>query len=156
MERGFSTNREVTKDNLKKESLIARRHIVEVVQQYGGPHMVPITKELLVSASAARSKYNQHLEDEKRKDNAAVHAAMRKAAMDEIDSLKVKKARVDTDISTLLEKADWLCEEAEEKRSLRFITETNALRGRAKDKRSTLGYLQQQIEEAQGRLKELE
>ena len=76
--------------------------------------------------------------------------------MDEIDSLKVKKARVETDISTLLEKADRLCEEAEEKRCLRFITEANALRGRAKEKRATLAPLQQQIEEAQGRLKELE
>ncbi|XP_061665740.1 uncharacterized protein LOC133495288 [Syngnathoides biaculeatus] len=37
VERGFSTNKELTEDNLSKESLIARRQIVELVQQYGGP-----------------------------------------------------------------------------------------------------------------------
>ena len=155
VERGFSINREVTDDNLKKNSLIARRHIVEVCQQYGGPEYVPITKELLVTASSSRSQYFQHLAEEK-KDDAAERGAKRKTAMDEIKGLKVKKTRVETDITTLLVKADRLCEEAEEKGCLRFVTEANALRSKAKEKRASLAPLQQQIEEAQGRLKELE
>ena len=45
VERGFSINNETTVENLKKESLKARRLVTQAVHQAGGVQSVPITKE---------------------------------------------------------------------------------------------------------------
>mgnify|MGYP003471112127 FL=1 len=65
VERGFSVNKNVTTENLSKESLIAQRLIIDNIRRVGGPHKIVITKGLLAFASSARQKYWQYLDDKK-------------------------------------------------------------------------------------------
>ena len=66
VESGFSLNRQIEKDNMNERMLVALRptdHFVPV----GGMLKVEISKELLSSASSARHKYHQYIDEEKRK-----------------------------------------------------------------------------------------
>lgn len=154
VERGFSINKELTVENLAKESLVARRQIVQGVKKAGGVHCVPITKELLLSASSARSRYQQHLEDAKQADAAAKRGEKRKDLENNIKELETKKARIEKDIQHLQAKADKLSEDAEAKGDLTLLTEANALRKKAKDKRASLPALQKDIDSELANLKE--
>ena len=55
VERGFSVNKEVTIENLSEQLLVAQRTIVDHVRSVGGVLNVNYSKELLLSASGARS-----------------------------------------------------------------------------------------------------
>ena len=81
----------------------------------GGVLQVPITKELLASAASARSKYRNHLEQERKKRETATQGLKRKAVVDELEELKNKK-KVLTEVCESLQKdADQLAEQAEGK-----------------------------------------
>ena len=147
VERGFSMNKEVSVENLNQESLVAMRKIVEYVQKCGGVHLVPITKELVLSASSARNRCQLYLEEARRKEAAATKCLKRKAAEEKVSSLNFKKARLEGDIQNLIHQADRLCEQAEEKGSLTLVSQANALRARVKDKQAGLCALQKEIEE---------
>ncbi|XP_030585845.1 uncharacterized protein LOC115780670 [Archocentrus centrarchus] len=66
VERGFSVNKEVMVENLKEHSLIAQRIIIDHVNHIGGLLNIVYTKELLLSAAAARQKYHIYLDEQKR------------------------------------------------------------------------------------------
>ena len=67
VERGFSVNTEVSVEHLAETLLIAQRTIVDHISSVGGFLKVDYGKELLLSASSARSKYYQYLDDKKMK-----------------------------------------------------------------------------------------
>ena len=52
----------------------------------------------------------------------------------ELDEVKKKKKRIDTEIKSLNDTADELCTKAEATAKLTFVTQANALRRSAKDK----------------------
>lgn len=114
VERGFSVNKEVTAHNIGANTIIARRQISEHVMRCGGVSKVPITKELILSASSAR-RYHEYLEKERKKKAARQSAEKRKQTLDKVTELRSKKARFEEDIINLVKKADKLCEDAEEK-----------------------------------------
>lgn len=94
VERGFSVNKEVMVENLKEHSLVAQRIIHDHVRVIGGLHNICYTKELFLSASAARQRYHMYLDDERRKKQDEQKEQKRKALMDEISEMKVKKKRM--------------------------------------------------------------
>ncbi|KAK0152285.1 hypothetical protein N1851_006335 [Merluccius polli] len=65
VERGFSINKEVETCNLQDNSLESLRIVCDRISKCGGVLKVPLTKELLASASSARSQYRLHLENER-------------------------------------------------------------------------------------------
>lgn len=67
VERGFSVNKEVLQDNQHQDTVVAQRIVYDAIQEYGGPLQVPITKDMLKSASAARMRYRNYLEENQRK-----------------------------------------------------------------------------------------
>ena len=66
VERGFSINKEIEVDNLRDESSIAQRVICDHLHNVGGLQKVELDKKLLLSASAARRKYQDYLDEQKR------------------------------------------------------------------------------------------
>ena len=131
MERGFSVIKEASGDNLSQLSLVARRQIINHVRKVGGVKYVLITKELILSVSSARSKYNQHLEDQRKKQEQAEVAKKRKAQEKKVSELKEKKKRIGNDIQHLIVEADKLAEQAEMKGALCLLTKSNALRSKS-------------------------
>ena len=146
VERGFSINKEMIVENQKEKSLVAQRLIVDHVRSVGGINKVEITKELLLSAAGARQKYHGYLDEEKRKKERQGIDMKRKALTDELDDLKKKRARMETDISALQKSADEYAEKAEATGKLTFITKSNSFRRTAKEKKVSLLEIEKQID----------
>ncbi|CAB1422388.1 unnamed protein product [Pleuronectes platessa] len=107
-ERGFSINKHVENCNIQEDSMEALRLICDKVSVCGVVLKVPITKELLASAASVRSKYRNHLEQDRKKRESATQGLKRKAVMDELEELKKK---VLTEVCEVLQKdADQLAE----------------------------------------------
>ena len=68
VERGFSLNKGVQKDNISEKSVVSKRHIKDYMYSNElKPYSVEITNELCKSCAQARSRYHQYLEDERKK-----------------------------------------------------------------------------------------
>ena len=146
VERGFSINKEMIVENQKEMSLVAQRLIVDHVRSVGGVNKVEISKELLLSAARARQKYHGYLDEEKRKKERQGIDLKRKALTDELDDLKKKRARMETDISALQKSADEYAEKAEATGQLTFITKSNSFRRTQKEKKVALLEIEKQID----------
>lgn len=149
VERGFSVNKETTADNMKKESLVSRRLVVQAVRAAGGVTSVLVTKELLCYASSACSKYHDHLDQQRKEEAQKQVAQKRKLEEGKIEELKKKLKLVEDDASSLEQAANSRAEEAEKKGKLCLISESNALRKRAQEKRKEASELDKLIKEGQ-------
>ena len=141
-ERGFNIHKQTTVENLKKESLVARRLIHQAVRKAGGPTRVSLTKELLSYASSARSKYEQHVGDLKRRKVAKNQAVKRKAKDKEVDELKTKWSRLETDIASIEILAEQTALDAEKYGRLALLAESKAIRRSIKDKMTAVKELE--------------
>ena len=138
VERGFSIKKQLEVENLKEESLVAQRIVCDHVRTAGGVMSVNISKPLLTSASMARHRYEQYLEKERRSKKTVEEQRKRKATLDQVDELKVKKQRLLSDISALTKSADETAEKAESTSNLTFLAKSNAYRRSVKDKEGLL------------------
>lgn len=134
VERGFSVNKEVEVENLKMRSIVAQRLICDHVNSVGGVMNVDINPKLLMSASAARTKYEAYLNDEKLKRQTEQEQRKRKDVMDSVDKVKEQRNRLKTDIDSLIKSADDLSEKAEVTGNLTFISKANSFRRTSKEK----------------------
>ena len=138
VERGFSINKETATDNLSEKSLMARRLIIDAVNQVGDITLFPLTKELLSCASSARKKYYEYRvkekADEKEKEN------MRKRKLDDAQQAekKAKCARLAEDIKNLEAAADSKAMEAEKEENMHILIQSNALRRKAMEKKEEM------------------
>ena len=154
VERGFSINKEVSVQNMSAQTLVAQRAIKDYLISVGGATHVPMSKELLLSASSARQRYQRHLDEEKKHQDSDKRSTKRKAILDEIDDLKAKKARMESGIATLTKSADELAEQAEgSSKPMEFITQFNAVRRSVKEKQNEVLSLDSKL---QSKLKDLE
>ena len=75
VERGFSVNTHRISENLKEETVIARRVISETVQRAGGVSKVPLTNKVLTACREAskvyKAKLKQQEEENKDKQDSA-------------------------------------------------------------------------------------
>ena len=146
VERGFSVNKEVETVNLSDKSVVARRIICDYVQAKGGILNVVVSKGLMMSVASARNRYDNYLDDERKKNKTEEQTRKRKSTLEEIDSLKSKKKVLKTDIEHLVTKADKLAKDAERTGKITFITQSNALRNRSKEKMEELKDVQENLD----------
>ena len=126
VERGFSVNRQIEEVNLQHKSIEC-----DEVYYRGGILNVPLTKELFVSVSTSRQKYQQDLK-EKREEK--VTANKRKAANEEINKLFEAKKQKIAEFASCKKAANKLARKAEKvqpREAVLKITQSNALRDRA-------------------------
>ena len=143
VERGFSINKEISVENMTVQTLISQRVIKDHLLNVGGVTKVSLTKELLVSASHARQRYQAHLDEEKRKKEKQKRGEKRKATLEELDNLKEIKKRMKANIEALLKSADQFTGEAESKVTL--ISKSNTMRRSAKEKEGELKSIKEAI-----------
>ncbi|KAJ8386093.1 hypothetical protein AAFF_G00176870 [Aldrovandia affinis] len=134
VERGFSVNKNITVTNMKEITLIAQWVIVDHLHHVGGVANVGMTKELLQSAGCARQRYHVYLNEEKKKREHTQQTQKRKVVQDEVNQLKVKIRKLQTNINALLTSADELAVEAEATDKITVLAKSNALRKAAKEK----------------------
>lgn len=135
VERGFSVNRQVEVENMKHETLVAQRVICDHVKTVGGILNVELSKKLLLSCKMERQKYDQYLESEREKRKSVAEKRKRKDLLDEIEEIKKKKKRMESDILSLTKSADSLYEKVEVTGKMEFVAQANSFKRTVKDKK---------------------
>ena len=82
---------------------------------------VSISKPLLLSAEGARQKYSSYLDEQKRKKTSEGVKLKRKELVNELDELKKKRRRLETDVDGLVKSADKFAQKAEDTGKLVWI-----------------------------------
>lgn len=95
VERGFSVNEDCLIENMKEETLVARRTTYDAVTSFGGVPNVPLTKSLIHAARNARTRF-QETNERRRKEDKARKDEMeeRRQAAHEMKELKAKKLKL--------------------------------------------------------------
>lgn len=88
VERGFSFNKQIKVENLHERSFITQQIVDDHIKNKGGALFVPKTKDVSLSAAAARQRYMGFLDEQKRKEKKEMK---RKGTMDELEQLREKK-----------------------------------------------------------------
>ncbi|XP_065121844.1 uncharacterized protein [Paramisgurnus dabryanus] len=148
VERGFSINKEVETENMQEDTIVAHRLICDFVVMHGGVTQVPLTKELMASVGAARSKYRLFLDQERIRKEKESQSQKRKLAEQSLQDLKKRKTSLE-DVSVCLSReADALAEEAESKagsKMAQLLSKSNALKRAHKEKLAELKALETEI-----------
>ena len=133
-ERGFNINGELLVENMKELSLISQRIVCDHFSACKNDlHNYQVDKKLLLSCKGARMKYDNYLENEKKKQVLTEKSRKRKLITDEIVIVKKEKkdlldriASLDTDITKY-------SFEAEKKKDFTLLTKANAFRNTKTD-----------------------
>ncbi|ROL42292.1 Extracellular calcium-sensing receptor [Anabarilius grahami] len=149
VERGFSVNRKIEVENLVEDTYRAQRMTVDHLRIVGGIENVAVDKEFLLSVSCARQRYIASLEEKKKKEETQAKNQKRKALFEEIEELRSKKKRLESDMKALVESADKYALKAESTGQVTLIAKSNSLRHGAKEKKVELEKLEKQLSEKQ-------
>lgn len=112
VERGFSTNKEATVENLLEESLVAKRLICQYVKDNGPLAEIPINKKMLDYSSKAHKTYIDAIDKKKKDKEESEQTGKRKRKAEEITDMKAKKRKIELDIDLLIKSADEIIEKA--------------------------------------------
>ena len=129
IERGFSTNNKIVDDNMAKITLEAFRRVYDGLKQYQMDLAdIPISKKMLETCRGARKRYQQHLDEEKKKKAASQTGIQKQALKDENKAEKGKKRLLESSIDVLTKEADDLAKQAEKKMKMDLLVKSNAFR----------------------------
>lgn len=134
IERGFSTNNKSVDDNMVKIILEAFRRVYDGLKQYQMDLAdIPISKKMLETCRGARTRYQQHLDEEKKKKAASQTEIQKQALKDEIKAEKGKKRLLESSIDVLTKEADELAKQAENENGL--VGKVKCFQGKSKRKK---------------------
>lgn len=124
VERGFSLNKEIVVENFKEESLVVLRLVCDELKSVD-LHEVPITKELLSYARSARMRYQNYLDDQKKKEEKT---KKRTSKTEKLKSMKKRKLDLENAIETMTKEADAVALKAENKKDFTLLAKSNSFR----------------------------
>lgn len=114
---------------------------------------VPITKEMKVSVSSARSKYVTYLDEQKKLKESEASNRKRKVLLDDIEYFHKKKAHLENDILQLEKEIDVILEEADANRDIKLFMKSSELRKSIKEKKVDVAEIQAKIDESKKEFK---
>lgn len=152
IERGFSTNKELTTTNIEGESLIAKRLIKDHVSVIGGLDKVVVTPSLLISCSNARSKYYQDLGDKKKEKEGEIAKRKRKLVETELNDVTKKAKLLESEIDSLEKSVVYYAQKAEDCNNMTFLQRSNRERITKMRKQSELENVNAEITEKRKQL----
>ena len=114
---------------MKELSLVNLRVVHEhmVVNGYE-PHTIPFSHELVKSVKCARTRYQQHLDQESATKQLNSQELKRKIVGEELAEVRKKKACYEEVIKQNRKDADKISDEAEEKQDFSLLSQSNSLR----------------------------
>ena len=134
VERGFSTNKQVSIDNLQERSFVAMRQIQDRIHTGKGSLNVNTTKQMTSSVAARRQRYMAYLEEERKKKQKEASSMKRKSLVEELDELKAKKKRLENEAAALVKSADDYSVKAESTKNINKVRQSNSHRSSSKRK----------------------
>jgi hypothetical protein len=160
VERGFSVNKEILSTNLGKKSMIAQRIVTDAVKAElnGNVHNIDelnISPKMITSCSAARMRYatfTKSAQEIKLREDTL----KRKMALDsDLLMTSNKRAKLESRKDRLIEEANSLARDAEEKSSFKILSDSNTLRKEADNIQSEIESNLKKIMSLKMQLKEL-
>ncbi|MGH0120660.1 UNVERIFIED_CONTAM: hypothetical protein FKN15_068235 [Acipenser sinensis] len=133
VERGYSVNKDILVENLKERTLISLRLVQDPLA--GCPMEDAISKTLVQNAKAARMRYVQYLENEKKKKVATENDGKRKELMSDKAHQTAKRQKIINSIEVMQREADEMAEKAE-KQDFTLLSKSNAYRKSVTEKKS--------------------
>ena len=157
VERGFNINGELLVGKMKELSLISQRIVCDHFSaSKNDPHSYQVDKKLLLNCKGACMKYDNYLENEKKKQVLTGKSSKRKLIAEEIVIVKKEKkdlldhiASHDTDITKY-------SFEAEKKKDFTLLTKANAFRNTKTEKEKSVAALDAALEKLGKDFKALE
>ena len=106
-----------------------------------------ITKELVLSARAARKRYHASLLEKQKERKQTKKNEKRKLHEEEVCHLKAKRKRTEDEIKSLHKSADDLAKKAEDQNEMMLLTQSNSLRNTAHAKEKCLKQVEKLLED---------
>ncbi|XP_058873644.1 uncharacterized protein LOC117967216 isoform X2 [Acipenser ruthenus] len=154
VEQGHSVNKDMFVENLKEKTIVAQHIVRDSLSSLGENHTdLAITKKLLQHVKAAKMRYVQFLEDQKKAKTETEKERKRKKIQDEIAGVQKKRRKVLKIISTMQKVADEMAELAEKKHDFTLLTKSNAYRKSAKEKSNETAELDAKLSELKDKAK---
>ncbi|GBM09911.1 hypothetical protein AVEN_86801-1 [Araneus ventricosus] len=95
VERGFSINKRLFMENMKEQTLIARRIVYDSIQANGGISNFEVSKQFILSVRNSRAKYEEYKEKKRKEEKELSENLKRKReAENKLKELKAKKFRI--------------------------------------------------------------
>ncbi|GBN78382.1 hypothetical protein AVEN_213796-1 [Araneus ventricosus] len=95
VERGFSINKECLWENMKEQTLIARRIVYDSIQANGGINNFEVSKQLILSVRNSRGNYEEYKEKKRKEEKELRENFKRKReAENQLKELKAKKLKI--------------------------------------------------------------
>ena len=139
VERGFSVNKELLVENLKKVSIVNQRIVYDhFIASEVKLNEFPISNKLLKSCRLAHSQYIAALEENKKLVISDEKTRKRKMKSDEIAQVNEKKITLESCIKGLEADIETYSIAAEEKNDLSLLTKANSFRKTVREKKNTL------------------
>lgn len=170
VERGFSINKDMLTPNLAKESLVSYRTVYDGAKREIDRKnseaaaetkteakkldvsKVTVTKKMLSDCRAARSRYQQYLDDAKKLEALEKENERKTEIEKELSNLRKNKRKLESSIVTMQKDADDIALEAEKKRKIELLSKSNAFRAKATDMKKDLTVLDAKISSLQEKL----
>ena len=148
VERGFNDNNLVLKDNLKDNSIVARRFVKNYMSANGlKPRTVIINAKMIGSVKGAWRRYNEYIEAQKEK-------GKKKEKNDELVLIKNARSTLQQQYEDIQESIQGLeskfvlhSMKAETANQMMYLIEGNALKRKSEEKAELLRTLQKRIGE---------
>ena len=119
---------------------------------------MPLTKELIKSVEASRTRYREYLEAERKKKLLEKQAQKRKAVEIELAELRKRRDTILEVSQGLAREADKFAEQAEAKSGTKmaeYISKSNILRKGSREKLRELENIKKEIERKGGELRKI-
>ena len=101
VESGFSINDDLLVENMKEESMIATRLVLEGVIKDGGLQNVVVTRKMMEEVDKARKRYHTNLELQREQQTAYERRKQEKRKLSaEVTAVKAAKARLTEEMKT--------------------------------------------------------
>ena len=131
VERGFSINKELARDNMDEATYVTSRQVKDKIISVGSdPLNVPITPALLTSVGSAYGKHREHVEAEEAKKSSSAKSKQKEEMQMEIVKLQEKELRLKAEAKKLKKDADDASNKAEVERDFALVAASNALRSK--------------------------
>ena len=156
VERGFNDNNIVLKDNLKSDSVVARRFIKNYLSEGGlKPHTVPINTQMIRSVKGAWRRYYQHLEEAKEVEKKKEKDSELVQLENERNNLQFQCDDLQKTITALESKFVDFARKAENTNQMQYLIEGNALKRKSEEKAEVVSTLKKRIEEIDEKRKKM-
>ena len=161
VERGFSVNKSILENNMKEDSIVARKLIRDHMLAHSlSPESFIITKPLISSCLSAHRKYQDHLQSIKDAEGREAESKKVKILIEEINDTVIKREKLiktseslDSDFVSLVKEAEF---EKDTTVVLHLISKANALKRKSEELKRDAKKLDETIELLNAKKKKLQ